>query len=434
MQSKASIARELIADMTIFELTDRFPDTVSVLVQSGLPKMQDAEQRRVLGRKLTVSQAAKLRGLDLDALVARLREAATIADDGLSGEYDVTLGESNELTLHPPGDVRLAGLLPCPVRIPLLEKVRDGARLLWRQQKLKLGSSLVAASAGTAGLNEELSALEDAAGLPDILLSAGFETFFDRRLLARFRGNDTFVDLGWDRLNRDFEGLELRDPARRFTMLSVVPAIFVVNLKQLGDDPCPTRWEHLLDERFAQRLALPVGDFDLFDALLLAVQKQFGDEGLERLARNTATSLHPSQSVGRFAGGAKQPTVSVIPYFFSRMTVSAKALKAVWPQDGAVLSPIFMLVKRSTVSRSRPIADLLLSQEVGELFAKQGLFPSLHPDVENALPGEPAEHPMSFLGWEHLESRDISREIKTVRNIYELTQQAARAEAAPCDS
>ena len=40
------------------------------------------------------------------------------------------------------------------------------------------------------------------------------------------------------------------------------------------------------------------------------------------------------------------PIVSVTPYFFTQMVSRSSALKVVWPKDGAIVSPVFIMTKK----------------------------------------------------------------------------------------
>ena len=91
-------------EMTIFEVTERFPQTIQVFVDAGFPKVQDPDKRRAMGKSLTIKSAAKLRKLDQQELIDRLTKAVQTDD-----QQDVTLAES-EMTLLPQGDLRLSGL------------------------------------------------------------------------------------------------------------------------------------------------------------------------------------------------------------------------------------------------------------------------------------------------------------------------------------
>lgn len=401
--------------MTVFEITEQHPATIEVFAESGFPKLRDPELRRAQGRALTVEAAAKLRKLDLEALLGRLRAAAHAE---AAGQGDVTLGTDAgaELRLLPEGDLRVSGLLPCPVRLPILEALQREKDRLEREHHLRVGCSLAAAAVGGDALNAAITAAESEADLPEIFISAGFESFFDRKTLRRFKDQGVFVDVAPPGQNHVFGDLPLRDPDGHFTMLGMVPAVFLVNKNLLGSDPAPRTWEDVLHPRFKDRLALPVGDFDLFNGLLLTLAARYGDSAVEALAQNMLASRHPAETVGRFSSRqAAQPAVSIIPYFFSKMTMKSQVLFVTWPEDGAVVSPIFMLVKKSAMPLSGELARVFLSKEVGELIAQRGLMPVLHPEVENKVPDGAR---FIWLGWERVRELDLGREIPRLEALF----------------
>lgn len=402
------------SEMTIFEVTEKYPETIQVFVDSGFPKLRDPEKRKLQGKALTVGAAAKMRKQDAADLIKRLEQAANTEQE----QVDVTLGQDNtEMSLVPEGDIRISGLLPCPVRIPILEAVREMADRVQQQHGKKVGWSLSAAAVGADGLNAEIAKVQHQRDLPELFISAGFESFFDQRNLARFKDRDVFVDVAPEGQNAAFEGLQMRDPDGHFTMLGVVPAVFMINLPQLGDLPVPRTWADVLHPRYAGRVALPVGDFDLFNGLLLSLYQEHGEEGVATLASSMLTSMHPSQTVGRFAGRQQQtPAISIIPYFFSRMSLGSKVLKLVWPEDGAIACPIFMLVKRAALPLAGEVAELFLSKEVGQVLAHKGLFPVLNPEVDNKLP-EGAK--FRWLGWEFVREHDLGQLIPRLNEVFQ---------------
>ena len=199
-------------------------------------------------------------------------------------------------------------------------------------------------------------------------------------------------------------------------MLAVVPAVFLVNGNLLGDDPAPRTWEELLHPRYAGRVALPVGDFDLFNGILLNLYREFGEAGVRTLASSMLASLHPSQTVGRFAQKAPaQPAISIIPYFFSKMTLKSAVIRTVWPEDGAIICPIFMLVKKSALPRAEAAARLFLSRQVGEVLAHRGLFPVLDPAIDNRLPEGAG---FRWLGWDFFEQHDLGTLLPELNRIF----------------
>ena len=64
-------------------------------------------------------------------------------------------------------------------------------------------------------------------------------------------------------------------------LLAVVPAVFLVDRTQLEEgEEAPRTWKEILGPRFEGRIAMPVGDFDLFNGILLTIWKHFGDDGV----------------------------------------------------------------------------------------------------------------------------------------------------------
>ncbi|MGM0397157.1 MAG: ABC transporter substrate-binding protein, partial [Bacillota bacterium] len=226
--------------------------------------------------------------------------------------------------------------------------------------------------------------------IADLFMSAGFDLFFDEKLMGKFKPQGLFEDMsGFENLNKDFQNDEvsLNDPEGQYTVLAVVPAVFLVNTEELNGREMPLSWEDLLNGEFDNSISLPLNDFDLFNALLLSIHKEFGEDGIRRLGRAHMRSMTPAEMVKSNVRNTSSgiPTVTVMPYLFAKMVREESPLKTVWPKEGAVISPIFLLSKKSSRDKVKPLVDYFMSREVGQMLATSGKFPSTHPDVENGL-------------------------------------------------
>jgi ABC-type Fe3+ transport system substrate-binding protein len=214
-------------------------------------------------------------------------------------------------------------------------------------------------------------------------------------------------------MNPAFAGLDLFDPEGRYAVIAVVPAVFLVNTAVLGERPLPRTWAELLTPEYEHKVSLPVGDFDLFSGILLDLRRRFGDDGVRRLGRSLMESLHPAQMV-KVGARPNPPTVTIMPNFFTKMARPGSTLQAVWPEDGAIISPVFLLAKDD--ARVQPLVDFFCSREVADILAEKGLFPSAHPDVVNDLP---AGATFSWLGWQWISSVDVKAEIAACLALFE---------------
>jgi len=384
---------KITAEMTLFEVTEKYPETIPAFVENGFAHVGDEEKRTKQGKMVTLEQAMMMKGKDFETFRGLLVEAVKNSRES----EDVTLNMADDSQMFPSsGDIKVAGLLPCPVRLPLIEafeQVRDDVE---KKHDLKIGYRLAAASIGMDAVEKEMLRIKTQDDLPHLFLSAGFEAFFDHKNMARFKDKGVFIDRSWENTSSDFAGIDLKDPDNHFSMISVVPAIFLVDKTQLQEgEEIPRTWKELLDPKFERRVAMPVGDFDLFNGILLTLYKHYGEDGIRGVARNLLKSMHPSQAAGRFAGRQEEsPAITVIPYFFSKMAHMNPNVEIVWPEDGAIISPVFMLEQTDAPEGTEELADFFLSKETGAILSQRGLFPSLNPDVVNPLPDN-----ASWFGW-----------------------------------
>lgn len=373
---------------TILTITDRYPELIPFLVSKGFTPLQDEKKRKMMGGMISLKNAVRMKGLNLDGLVKEM-----------VAELDKSYGAGSEANK----EIRVEGLVPCPVRIPLQEELDSFISRMDNPVIL----NLKAASQGVDWLEERFAEGAEGEELADIFISAGFDLFFDWRLMDRYRRQGLFKDnTGIKSLNRVFaeQGIDLLDPEGDYSILAVVPAVFLVNKDELDGRSIPQSWEDILSDDFIGDVSLPVSDFDLFNAILLNLYKKYGEEGIERLGRSMLKAQHPAQMIKE--GGRKksgEAAVTVMPYFFTRMARRFPHFEFVWPADGAIISPIFMLAKKDSFPEIQPLVDFFASRETGEIFAHQGLFPSVRPDIDNRLP-----EGVKFMwpGWEFLRKED----------------------------
>lgn len=319
-----------------------------------------------------------------------------------------------DITLKPQTDseksINIIGLLPCPVRIPLLEQFGKLSNVN------DINHNLKAASEGLDWLKEEVqeSSVDD---LADIYISAGFDLFFEDDLMKKFKDQKVFKDFYQEEeYNSDFnsDSIQLQDPKGDYSMLGVVPAVFLVNTMVLGDRPMPKTWTDLLNPIYENSISLPVSDFDLFNAILIHLYKEFGLDALTRLGKQLVSSMHPAQMVKSDKRSRIKPAISIMPYFFTKMALPGSVMKAVWPEDGAIISPIFMLSKKSRQTELKEITDMFTSKDTGEILSHRGLFPSVHKDVNNNLEGKK----FKWVGWDYINNNDIGSILKLCMDTF----------------
>ncbi len=397
-------------NQTLFEITHNYPATIVVFASNGFPQMLEEEKRNSFGKNITLNTALSFQNRDPVAFSKILISSI----ERENHENDVTLGGESKLAV---GDkVKVTGLLPCPVRIPLLESFGKFMEGFEKTHNIEIEYELKAAAMGLDWVEKNLAEVKDQSGIPDLFISAGFDLFFDEERFGKLKKAGVFSDeVHFKTENKSFEGYELKDPRGHYSMIGVVPAVFLVNTNELGDRAVPESWTDILKPEYENSVSLPVGDFDLFNAILLNIHKNFGQDGVEKLGRSLLDSLHPSEMVKSEKKSTRRPAITIMPYFFTKTIKEGSIMKAVWPSDGAILSPIFMLSKTDRIDKLRDVIDFFASKEVGEILSHSGLFPSTNPEVDNKLKGD---SPFMWLKWDYIYSINVAQTIRDCETIF----------------
>lgn len=406
---------------TIFNITEKYPDTIALFVANGFENLANEFMRKTLGKTISLEMALSMRKINQEEFIKKLEESIDQNHlESFTGLYAMKKEDG--------GDICIEGVLPCPIRLPLLENFQSWLESQKDNLKFSVDYDLQSASMGLDNIKSKVKASEGNADLlADLYLSAGFDLFFDKKLMGGYRDLGIFEDItGIDQINGDFDNdsISLKDPKNQYSIIGIVPAVFMVNTSVLGDRQMPESWEDLMKPEFENSISLPMRDLDMFNAFLLHIYRYYNAEGVEKMGRNLLRSMHPAQMVKSHIqkGQNTIPAITVTPYFFASMVDKKSPLLPVWPKDGAIISPIFLLSKAKNKEKVKPFVDFLYSKEVGEILSSNGKFPSTNPNVDNHLD---KDKKFMWLGWDYIHTHDIG---ELITHTEKLFYNAARKE------
>lgn len=391
-------------NMTLTEIVEKYPETINSFASKGFKGLEDDNIRKKVGM-LKLGMALSMKKMNVESFLEMLEEIISQNRNSV----DVNLNKNEKFE----DGISVMGLLPCPVKNPLLEALQT----FQKNTGARINHELKAASSGLDWLKEDVIKANHPEKLADMFISAGFDLFFEDELMGKFKSKGIFKDITeLKEYNSDFnnEEISLRDPDGDYSMLAVVPAVFLVNTEALGERPFPKSWSDLLKPEFENSVSLPISDFDLFNAILISIYKNYGEDGVRKLGRTLLQNMHPSQMVKSDKLKVNIPAVTIMPYFFTKMTGQGGPMVAQWPEDGAALSPIFMLTKEEKRDELQDLAKFFSSKEVGEILSHQGLFPSIHPEVDNHLEGKK----FMWVGWDYIKNNDIGKLLNHCEELF----------------
>ena len=393
-------------DDKMYDILNGNEKLLQFFINNGFDQLKNEKMLKTMGKLVSLNMALQVRGINKEAFTQKLNmflndEQATV-DKSLEEDKDIT------------GDVIVKGLLPCPIKVPLLEAFEKFVE----KEKLngtKIGYELKSANLGISWIEDDFK-LNDYDKIADVFVSAGFELFFDKHRMGKYMEEGKFfVDI--EKMNEDFDNskFSLRDPKKRYHIISVVPCVFLVNENNLNGRKEPKSWEDLLfSGEYNDSVAIPLADLDMFNALLINIYAKWGEDGIKALGNIYKKSLHPAEMVKKRGDSKNYPLVNITPYFFTQMVSRSSSLKVIWPEDGALVSPIFLVAKNNN-EKVNKVIDFFTDIETGKVLSSNGKFPTTVFGVENNL-GENTN--FLFCGWDFIHNNNIIEIMKKSEKIF----------------
>jgi len=312
--------------------------------------------------------------------------------------------------------LNLLALLPCPVKVPFEEAFEGFLASLEPNRAAAFKCCLE----GNANIESEyystLEHITELSNLPDIVISPGFNSFFEPAFVSRFIQNGQFSSVNKFVRDKHLSKLGVCDPSGHYTILAMNLLVPVCDHKRLGNRPVPRSWADLLSPEYTSSIAIRGHKDGTFcETLLMTIFKDTGFEGLRSLGRNVQYGWHPSQMVNAALGNSTDaPAISVMPLFFAQNLLGKEQYSIVWPEDGALISPVTMLVKTEKLCELEDLITFLAGPQIAAIFAG-AFFPAVHPEVDNQLPEDAT---FKWIGWDYVTGQDIKQLIATANYAF----------------
>jgi len=317
------------------------------------------------------------------------------------------------------GALDLFAGFPCPLKVPLESEL---ARLLEvrRQEGAPLSSTLDGCD--QLSLTDLADSIEQLDDLPDLIVSAGLNGFLSHPFRKRFL--DTGLFHRWEEypVNPRLAPLGLADPSGYFRVIAVNLYVLAVDKSRLGSLPLPKRWADLLDPCYGGTTAICAHGGSFNESALLSLHALFGDDGLRALGRTIGYGLHPSQFIKQLGlGKADTPAIAMLPLFFAMTAKNQDNLEIIWPEEGALATPLFMLVKQSERERLADVVDFFSSTRVADI-CSGAMFPALHPEARQVIA---EDAPIHWPGWPYLLENDTASLRRSTQTTFVESWRAA---------
>ena len=252
---------------------------------------------------------------------------------------------------------------------------------------------------------------------PDILISSDINSLYHKRFTEKYLNNKWFEETTHRPVHPIFQDAGYIHPDGIMNWFTANLLVMVADTDRFEHRSLPTSWYDILDKIYDKDLTLRGGTDFFCNAMLFPYIKTKGDDAIKDLGRNTLKGLHPSQMVklmhtGNYGGSS----VYVMPYSFAIKIKNRERYKIIFPNEGAIVSPVQMLIKKGSYEKHRRVVDFILGETMASVLNQVG-FPSSNPNAENDLP----DTRLNWIGWDFIQNHDISECKRQMQSLFFAT-------------
>lgn len=294
------------------------------------------------------------------------------------------------------------GLLPCPIKVPIEIGFDNMINNLIGECEFKY---LLEGNANYDVMwMDESSHIPLKEDLPKIIISAGVNSFYRKDFRNKSIEGKYFKKI----TNKDeyTSKNELSDPEGNYYIMALNYLIMLVDLTKLNNRKIPNSWNELLNSSFKKEVAIRGKKGKYCETTLLSIYKEYGMDGIEKLKELVGFGGHPAEMVKNAGKGLESsPTISIIPYFYAKLLKNNKNVKIIWPEEGAIISPVTLLVQKDITKSLENVVNYFVSNEVKNI-CKDASFP--HP-VDYLAYLKENNYKLNWLGWDFIKKNDINK-------------------------
>lgn len=377
-------------DMTLADVIGTYQDTREIFITNGLKEenMTDAFLSAA-----TVQTFMTLRGLNPEIFLKLINDAALAC-------AEVKQLYTDEL---PPVPAEYLGYIVCPMKQLYKEELEKALADSYKKTGEKI-TAFVPMGCGGTDQYENLWKEDSIDALPDVIASMGFGDYFRGEFRKKFLDTGMFASVQAQPVPEPFASAGIADPKGIYTIYATSVYIMLIDHKKLGNLPVPETWMDLTKPIYKNMIIAGGHDDEINEVLLMHLYQEGGDQALKDLAPNVQTLWHASQ-MAKAAGSSMKTgaAIYILPWFFASTCPNMDHASIVFPKDGGLLSPMYMLVKKDKKGKMKAVTDFMTGKVMGDLAAAT-LFPSLHPQADNKFP---AGTKLKWLGWDFVHKTDM---------------------------
>lgn len=379
---------------TVKDILEFYPEVFHVFITNGFKADSIESFIESIGERTMLKSIMRVRNINTELFINQLEN-----------EINLTINEKRYLLSEVELNEKLDfyGSIIYPIKAALKEDIETITEKHYKETG-ELFKCYIRAGGKSKEYAESLWKNPSIESFPNIFSTKEFNYHLGKEFRENLVDKGHFKGDFFESVNKDFQGSGIVDPKGHYCVYSVIPIVFLIDKSILGELPVPKTNEDILNPIYKDNIIVCGKEKDVITSpIFLYFYKEFGEEGLEKLAHNVKGSTKSAELFNLVSGkSGDKASIYVMPWFFAK-TCYKKNFEVIWPEDGAMILPKYMLVKKKSIDKVKSLIDYNIGKDFGEICAKANM-PSLNKEVENFLPNGAK---LKWLGWDYIRENDV---------------------------
>lgn len=260
---------------------------------------------------------------------------------------------------------------------------------------------IFAASKMKKSLNAKIENAKTFDDLPDMLIRSDYRGLFDKTIKTALKIG-IFENVIPSQYSSSQTIYPKIDELNGITLLGAKQWVIVIDRGVDNKIETPKHWGDLLDKKYENKIGIQGEEGRYCGVLLLYIHKEFGVEGLKSLAKNIKSVSHFTNMIKSL--GKKNPSaapINIMPLTNANMIVNDEDIEIIWPEEGALATPIYTLIKKEKAKELNNYIEYLISEDFQNLLKQNHMY-SVMQKAENKK--------LNWLGWDYIFETKVNLE------------------------
>jgi ABC-type Fe3+ transport system substrate-binding protein len=299
------------------------------------------------------------------------------------------------------GAINVYTILPCPLKVRFKKEFETFIEAYNASNEKPIYCPTIM-DGSPKGIEEKMNSAENEDDLPEMLITTGLNTIFSKPFKQKYLESGVYVGLTkpsfLDKMPEDYSRIASQ---YNIGFLAFGAWSLIYDMSLDANKNYPRSWTDLAKPEFKNKLSIHGYQGKASGtSLLLVLKERMGEKAISQFAENIKNIKHFAEVIkGIDSSDETRAEFNILPNAASAQMPTRKNAAMIEFNDGPLMAPPFLFVKKSKLQECQAVIDFFWSDEFREILTKGDFH--MPDDMDWSLN-------YSYPSWDYLATHDFN--------------------------